>query len=473
MKTMPMNQTLRRLLAAGTLLPAFIGCAPVGPNHEVPGMELPASFSSGGVNWKRQSPDTLPKPRAWWKLYNDPTLTSLVERSLDSNQNLAAASARLRQAREISKSTRSLYFPDVNIGFDANRSKSRIKGKGVGSSIENSFSVPVDLSYELDVWGKLSRQVESAEAKEAATLESLNALRLSVAGEVAQTYWALRAVDADRAMLDRTLELRRRALKLLTEQRNAGAISGLDLSRAETEVATAESDRISLDRDRIQLVNALAVLNGAAATGSSVPERADLPPPPSIPVSVPSELLRQRPDIRAAERTVAAANADIGVATAAFYPSFAINAGGGVSAKTLSNLFQSSSLIWSLGTNITAPITSQQYLKSQKAAAVAAHEAASADYRQTVLQSMGEVENALQGSEILARRLVAQEQAQAAAEKTLDLSTKRFKAGLVSFLDVVDAERTRLDLERATNAIRAERLAVSVALIKAIGGEWK
>ena len=439
-------------------------------------MELPASFSSGGVKWKRQSPETLPTPRAWWKLYNDPTLTSLVERSLDSNQNVAAASARLRQARALSKSARSLYFPDVNIGVEADRSKSRNEGdnnNGGASRIENNFSVPVDFSYELDVWGKLARQVESAEAKEAATMESLNALRLSVAGEVAQTYWALRAVDADRAMLNRTLELRRRALKLLTEQRNAGAISGLDLSRAETEVATAESERISLDRDRIELVNALAVLNGAAATGSSVPERADLPTPPSIPVSVPSELLRQRPDIRAAERTVAAANADIGVATAAFYPSFVINAGGGPSSTTLSNLFQSNSLIWSLGTNITAPITGQQYLKSQKAAVVAAHEAASADYRQTVLQSMGEVENALQGSAILTRRLVAQEQAQAAAEKTLDLSAKRFKAGLVSFLDVVDAERTRLDTERATNAIRAERLAVSVALIKAVGGEWK
>ncbi|MEO5715920.1 MAG: efflux transporter outer membrane subunit [Luteolibacter sp.] len=471
---MPTNQTLRRLLAAGILLPAFTGCAPVGPNHEVPGMELPASFSDHGVKWKRQSPDTLPKPRAWWKLYNDTTLTSLVERALDSNQNLAAASARLRQAREISKATRSLYFPSVNIGVAADRTKSRNEGNnGGGSRIENNFSVPVDFSYELDVWGKLARQVESSEAKEAATLESLNALRLSIAGEVAQTYWALRAVDADRALLDRTLELRRRALKLLTEQRNAGAISGLDLSRAETEVATADSERISLDRDRIQLVNALAVLNGAAATGSSVPERAELPTPPSIPVSVPSELLRQRPDIRAAERTVAAANADIGVATAAFYPSFTISASGGPSATTLSNLFQSNSLIWSLGTGIKAPITGQQYLKAQKAAAVAAHDAASADYRQTVLQSMGEVENALQGSEILGRRLVAQEQAQAAAAKTLDLSTKRFKAGLVSFLDVVDAERTRLDTERATNAIRAERLAVSVALIKAVGGEWK
>jgi outer membrane protein, multidrug efflux system len=434
-------------------------------------MDLPASFSDGGVKWKRQSPETLPNPRSWWRLYNDPTLTSLVERSLASNQNLAASSARLRQARELSRATRTLYFPDVDLGATAERSKSRNRGNQ-SANIENNFSVPVDLSYELDIWGKVSRQIEGSEAREGAAEESLNALRLSVASEVAQTYWALRVVDADRALLDRTLELRRKALNLLSEQQSAGAISGLDLSRAETEVASAESDRIALDRTRVQLVNALAVLGGAAATGSSVPERSDLPKPPSVPVSVPSELLRQRPDIRAAERRVAAANADIGVATAAFYPSITLSGSIGPSASTVSNLFKSSSLIWSLGSAATAPLTSQVYLKAQREAVVAAHEASSAEYRQTVLESMAEVENALQGSAILARRQVAQEQALTSAEKTFDLSTKRFRAGLVSFLDVVDAERTRLDAERAVNTIRAERLAVSVGLIKALGGEW-
>ncbi|MEO8616957.1 MAG: efflux transporter outer membrane subunit [Luteolibacter sp.] len=466
------NPITRRLLALGIVFPAFIGCAPVGPDHEVPTIELPASFSDGGVNWKRQTPDSLPKPRSWWRLYDDATLTSLVERALSNNQDLAASSARLQQAREISRATRTLYFPNVSLGENAGRSKTRVRGNNGGAGIENNFSVPVDLSYEVDVWGKVRRQNESAQASESAAAEDLNALRLSVASEVAQTYWALRAVDADRAMLDRTLELRRRALKLLTEQRAAGAISGLDLSRAQTEVSTAESERIGLDRTRIELVNALAVLDGAAATGSNVPERADLPKPPSVPVSVPSELLRQRPDIRAAERRVAAANADIGVATAAFYPSFVIRAAGGTSEASLSNLFKTTSLIWSIGQNATVPIIPQERLQAQRAATVAAHQAASAEYRQTVLQSVGEVENALLGSSILARRQVAQEQAQAAAEKTLELSTKRFKAGLVSFLDVVDAERTRLDAERATNAIRGERLAVSVALIKAIGGEW-
>jgi multidrug efflux system outer membrane protein len=388
------------------------------------------------------------------------------------NQNLATSAARLRQARELSKAARTLYFPDVDLGAGAERSKSRFRGPGGGSIIDSNFTVPADLRYEMDVWGKVRRQVESATASEGAAQETLNAVRLSVAGEVAQTYWALRAVDANRAVLDRTLEVRRKAIDLLTKRRDAGTISGLDLARAETEVATAEADRIQLDQERVLLVNALAVLAGSAATGFTVPMLTDLPKPPSVPSSVPSEVLRQRPDIRAAERNVAAANANIGVATASFYPVIGIDASGGLDSNNIKDLFQASSLVWSLGTNAVLPITSQKWLQAQRDAAVAAHEAASAEYRQTVLESIREVENALQGSAILERRQAAQDQALQAARTTFDLSVKRYKGGLVSFLDVVDAERTRLTAERGANAIRAERLAVSVSLIKAIGGEW-
>jgi NodT family efflux transporter outer membrane factor (OMF) lipoprotein len=435
-------------------------------------MELPASFSQGGMKWKRQSPETQPTPRSWWRLYKDPSLNALVDRSLAMNQELAAAAARLRQAREISNQARSKVFPDVRLSANADRAESRFRGPGGGSSLENSFSVPLDFSYEVDLWGKVRRQIESAGASEEAAQETLTAIRLSVAGEVAQTYWALRAVDADRALFARTLEVRRKALGLLNKRRDSGAISGLDLARAETEVSTAEAERIRLDQDRVELVNALAVLTGSAATGSTVADRPDLPQPPSVPVSIPSELLRQRPDIRAAERRVAAANADIGVASAAFYPSFVIPASVGLDSMDLGDLFSSSALVWSLGAGATAPVTGQKFLRAQKAAAVAAHDEASAEYRQTVLVSLSEVENALQGAAILQRRQVAQDQALASARKTFDLSVKRFNSGLVSFLDVVDAERTRLDAERGANAIRAERLAISVSLIKALGGEW-
>ena len=468
---MPIYPAIRPLLTCAPLLLAG-ACAPVGPNHEAPLVEMPASFSTGSVKWKRETPDSQPKPREWWKLFGDSKLNSLVDRALARNQEIAAAFARVREAREFSNMARARYFPAVDMGITGERTQFRFRGPGGGSNIANNFTVPVDLSYEIDTWGKIRRQVESATASEQAANELLNALRLTIASETAQTYWALRAVDADRAVLDRTLEIRRRALELLTKRRDTGTISGLDLARAETEVATADADRIRLDQTRVELVNALAVLTGSAASGSSLAEKADLPTPPSIPVSVPSDLLRQRPDIRAAERNVAAANAEIGVATAAFFPSIGINASTGLDSDTFNNLFEASSLVWSLGASAITPLTNLRFLQAQKRATVAAHEAVSAEYRQTVLQAIREAENALQGSLILERRQTAQDQALAAARKTFDLSVKRFNQGLVSFLDVVDAERTRLDAERAANAIRGERLAVAVALAKAVGGEW-
>ncbi len=434
-------------------------------------MELPASFSQGGVKWKRQSPAAQPQPRAWWRMFGEPELDSLVGRSLDANQEIAAAAARLKQARELSQVARARYFPAVDMGSGAERSKFRFRGPGGGSTTLESYTVPVDFRYEIDVWGKIRRQVESATASEQAAAETLNALRLSVAGEVAQVYWALRAVDADREVLARTLEIRGKARDLLAMRRDAGAISGLDLARAETELATAEADRIRLDQTRAELVNALAVLTGSAG-GPALAPKTLLPAPPAFPVSVPSGLLRQRPDIRAAERNVAAANAEIGVATATFFPVVAINASSGFDASDAAALFDASSLVWSIGASAMTPLTSQKLLRAQRRATIAAHEAASADYRQTVLESLREVENALQAAVILERRQAAQDQALAAARKTSGLSVRRFKQGLVSFLDVVEAERTRLDAERAANAIRGERLAVSVSLAKAVGGEW-
>jgi multidrug efflux system outer membrane protein len=433
---------------------------------------MPASFSTGAVSWQRGAPDTLPQPRAWWKLFGDGTLNHLVDRALTRNQELAAAAARIREAREFSNMARSRYFPAVDMGITGERTQFRFRGPGGGSSIANNFTVPVDLSYEIDTWGKVRRQVESATASEQAAQELHNALRLSIAAETAQTYWTLRAVDADRALLDRTLEIRSKALGLLEKRRNAGSISGLDLARAETEVATAEADRISLDKTRVQLVNALAVLSGSTATGSSLTEKPDLPKPPSVPATLPSSLLRQRPDIRAAERNVAAANAQIGVATAAYFPSIGINASSGFDSDAFNNLFEAPSLVWSLGAGAITPLTNLRFLQAQRRATVAAHEAASAEYRQTVLNALREAENALQGAAILERRQTAQDHALAAARKTFDLSVKRFEQGLVSFLDVVDAERSRLDAERNANAIRGERLAIAVSLAKALGGEW-
>ena len=435
-------------------------------------MELPASFSRGGVEWRRHEAGAAVRPQPWWRLFGDGELNGLVERALVANQELAGSAARLRQARELSKVARSLYFPDMYLGAGVDRSKSRMRMPGGGTNQMTNYQIPVDLRYEADIWGKVARQVESAEAREAAAAESDSALRLTVAGEVAQTYWALRAVDANRAVVARALEIRIKALELLRERRKVGEISGLDLARAETEVATADADRLQLEQQRVRLVDALAVLTGRPATGMAVKDQPELPAPPGVPVGIPSAVLRSRPDIRAAERRVAAANAEIGVATAAFYPTFRINASTGLDAASLGDLFDASSLVWSIGANVLEPLARRNRLEAERQAVVEAHAAASADYRQTVLEALREVEDALQAAVILERRQHAQDLAVAAAQKTLELSAKRFRSGLESFLDVVDAERTRLEAERLANLIRAERLAVAVALAKAVGGEW-
>ncbi|MDX1680150.1 MAG: efflux transporter outer membrane subunit [Akkermansiaceae bacterium] len=450
---------------------ALASCA-VGPDFSKPAVDLPKSFSHQGTQWKRQSPKSLPRAKDWWGLYGERELSQLVELAIAQNATLDAAAARLAGARATSKVARSRYFPNITIGQQARRVKSVFRGPEGGSIYYKSYEVPVEFSYEIDLWGKVRRQVEGAIALEASAEQQLRALQLSVAGEVAQTYWALRALDADRELYARTLEVRREALELIGKQRDAGSISDLDYSRAAAEVASAESDRIQLEAQRVELVNALAVLTGRMATGVSVPQRSSLPRPPRVPVSLPSEVLQQRPDVRAALHQVAAANAEIGVATAAMYPSLTINANGGVEASEWGDLLSSDALVWSLGSNILMPLTSQKLLRHRRDAVRQEHRAVSAEYRQSVIEAVAEVETAIQTAAILQRRLDAQQQAVEAARSTYDKSLKRYKAGLVSFLDVVDAERTRLEAERKANAIRAEALVVSVSLIKAVGGRW-
>jgi len=467
---MPRVRMIARYLL---LLPmgVLVACT-VGPDFQKPELELPKSFSHQGVSWKRQILGDLPKSGAWWEVFGDRELDRLVEQALKQNQELAAAAARLDQARALSKVARSDYFPSVDLGLGARRTKSLFRGPAGGAIYYNSFTVPVDFSYELALWGKVRRKVEGAKAREAATEESLRAMQLSVAGEVAQTYWALRAVDADRLLMQRSLEVRRKALELMRKQQNAGIISGLELSQAESEVATADAARIGLDQQRVELVNALAVLTGRMATGMGIAMNPNLPSTPQVPAGVPSQVMLQRPDVRMALHLVAAANADVGVASAAMYPSFTIGASSGLDTQALGDLFKSDSLVWSLGSNALLPLTGQKFLRNQREAAQAAHRAASADYRQVVIESVREVETALQGAAIIQQQRQAQAQAVEASRKTYQHSLKRFEAGTISFLEVVDAERQLLNSERNANAVQAEALAVSVSLIKAIGGQW-
>jgi outer membrane protein, multidrug efflux system len=447
-----------------------MGCITVGPNHEKPQTDLPAKFSSNGIQWKRTSaPKVYENPR-WWRVFGDSTLNDLATATASQNLSLQAAAARLREARALSRSSRTAVLPSLDFNGDVSRRKF-IFGRG-GSLQVNNFSLPLDLAYEVDLWGRVRRQVEGADAREAVAQASFVATQLTLTADTAQTYWTLRAIDADRALLVSSIALRKESLALVEARFRAGTVNALDVSRAQTEVANLEAELIGVDRNRAELVNALAVLTGRNAGTFSVAAQPKLPKPPSIPAGFPADLLLRRPDLYAAERTVAAANADIGVAKAAFYPSLRLQAGGGLAALEYDRLFRADANVWSLGTGLTYPILGQKRIKADFDAAVARHQAASLDYKESVLVALREVEDSLAGLDFLRQQEEAQNKAVSAAQKSLDISRQRFDAGLVSFLEVVDTERTLLSSQRQVASLQSQRLAITTNLIKALGGSW-
>ena len=460
-------------LVTTTILLALSSCKLVGPDHQAPEMDLPASFSHQGVSWKRTSDPKVYANSRWWKVFGDSTLTSLVNDAEAQNLTIKAAAARLAEARAMSRSARAALLPSLDFRADASRTDMINRfGPGGGSLLMNFYQLPLELSYEVNLWGKVTRQIEGANAREAASQASIAATTLSLTADTAQTYWALRGLDAERAIVKESIALRKETLSLVDARFQAGTVSELDVSRAKTEVATAESELIGMDRQRSELVNALALLTGRAATGFQVAVDASLPSAPRIPAGVPADLLLRRPDIFVVERNVAAANAEIGVAQAAFYPNLRLRASGGVEGIDLSDLISTDNIVWSLGSSLTYPILGQKNLRARRDAAVANHQAVSAEYKQSVLVALRETEDSLKGLDFLARQEDAQNSAVAAAHRTLDLSKERFEAGLVSFLEVVETERTLLATKRLATSLRAQRLAVTVNLIKALGGSW-
>ena len=450
---------------------ALSACKLVGPNHQIPEVSLPATFTQGGTTWKQSSAPKIYEQSSWWKTFGDSQLTSLAQAADTQNLTLKAAAARLEEARALSRSSRTAVLPSLDFTPYVGRSESRIPGAGA-TIRRDTVSLPLELSYEVDLWGKVRRQIEGANALEASAQAGYVATKLSLTADTAQTYWALRGLDADRALLQESIALRKETLSLIEARFRAGTVNALDVSRAQTEVATAEAELIGVDRQRSELVNALAVLTGRNAGSLKIPAEAKLPKVPSIPSGIPSNLLLRRPDLFAAERNLAAANANIGVAEAAYYPNFRLRAGGGFDGASMSNLISIDNIVWSLGSSLTYPILGQKNIRAQRDATVARHQALTQEYKQSVLIALREAEDALTGLDFLRRQEDAQNQAIQAAENTLTISRERFSAGLVSFLEVVETERTLLATKRQAASLRTQRLALTVNLIKALGGSW-
>ena len=456
------------------------GCSTIGPKYNRPIVEIPADWKANQDmgQWKLATPrDDMPKG-AWWEILNDAVLNGLEEQAVSHNQDLKSAMANVARARAIARVNGSEFYPalDLNPGFQQRRTtKSSFTSASAtaNSFISDRYSVPLDLSYEVDIWGRVRRAFEAGVADMEASVAEYHTILLTLTADVAQNYFSLRELDKELEVLEVTIKLRQRAHDFVEQRVEAGLTGELDFNRAKTELAKARVAKVGVLRRRKELENAIAVLCGQLASNFSIEHALLDLSPPVIPVGIPSELLERRPDVAEAERLVAAANARIGVAKAAFFPVFKLTGSAGYESITTNNLFDWESRVWSWGPSLSLPVFSGGRNRANLGAAWAEYDKAVADYKQTTLEAFGEVETSLMNLEMRAQQAEAQQKVVEAARATAGLSISRYKQGLVTFLEVVDAERSRLDAELEATQILNQRLISSVQLIKALGGGWK
>ena len=413
------------------------------------------------------------------RIYGDPELNRLELLTARHNQQIAVALANLEQASAAANVARADFFPQINGSASAARQRTSANtsptSAATGKSLTfNTLNVSADASWELDLWGRIRRQVEGARARFTASADDLESAKLSVQAEGAIDYFTLRALDAQSDLLAQTAVAYQHALELTQNRHQAGIASDLDVAQAETQLKSAKAQIPAVNLQRAQLRHALAVLCGQAATTFALtPKTAGSTNLPVIPVSVPSEWLESRPDISAAERNMAAANADIGAAKAAFYPRVLLNGSGGFESIRASDLFNWPSHLWAIGPALQLPIFTGGRNRAQLASARAAYDGAVATYRQTVLTAFQDVEDQLAAQILLAEQLGEENAALASAQRTLDISNNRYKAGVEQYLDVITAQTTKLAHEQSVIQLTGQRLAASVSLIKSLGAGWR
>ncbi len=461
------------MLASFMAVLAFASCT-VGPNYVKPTTEVPALYKETD-GWKKAEPKDESIKGAWWEIFDDPQLNLLEEQVNISNQNVAMAEAQYRQSRALVQTARSGYFPTVTAGASfirVRRSANVGGGTFSGADTTSDLLLPVNASWEPDIWGKVRRTVESARAGAEASAADLEAVRLSARAELAQDYFQLRELDAERKLLDETVTAFKKSLELTKNRYASGVASRADVLQAETQLKSTQAQAVDIGVQRSQFEHAIAFLIGKTASVFSLPAAPLDAVVPDIPVGLPSELLERRPDIAAAERRAASANALIGVAESAFYPSITLSASAGFEASSLSKWLSWPSRFWSVGTAIAETVFEGGLRRSVTDQARAAYDANVASYRQTVLTGFQEVEDNLAALRILEEEAGMQDEAVKAARQTVTVITNQYKAGTVSYLDVIAAQTALLSNERTAIGISGRRMLAEVLLIKALGGGW-
>jgi len=441
----------------------------VGPDYLRPTAPAPAAFKEG-QGWKLAQPRDQAPRGGWWEVFGDAELDALEQQVDISNQTIQAAEARVREARAATLAARAGLFPAVSGNAAALRS-SRTGSAGT-SGATNSYNAAIDLSWEIDLWGRVRRGIEASDATAEATAADLAAARLSVQALLAQNYLLLRVQDAQIQLLRETVAGYEKSLQLTSNQYAAGIVARGDVTQAEAQLKSTQAQVFDARISRAQLEHAVAVLAGKPPAELAIVPRPLVAAFPSIPVSVPSELLERRPDIAAAERRAASANAEIGIAQAAFFPSLSLSGVGGLQSSALGNLLSLPSRYWALGAGLVETVFDGGLRSAQKAGAIAAYDETVANYRSTVLGAFQEVEDNLAALSLLEQEALVQDGAVKAARESAAIAANQYKAGTVTFIVVVVLQAAALNNERTALAILARRLTASVGLIKGLGGGW-
>ena len=449
------------------------GCM-VGPDYFKPSVPMTATYKED-QGWKLARPsDAIPRGK-WWEIFADPQLNALEEQVSEANQNVKVAEAHFRQARALIGFARAGLFPTVSAGFSASSlrdSTNRPFVTSANGASTGDFLLTGDISYEIDLWGRIRRSVTAAREEAQATAGDLESARLSIQAELAVDYLELRSADAQQRLLNDTVQAFKEALQLTINRFEGGAAPKSDVAQAQTQLETTQVQATDIAVQRAQLEHAIAVLIGKPPAEFSLPPAPLDLQPPDIPAGLPSELLERRPDIAAAERRVAEANEQIGIAKAAYFPTVTLNALLGFESSSIRNLGGWQSFLWAVGSSLAQTIFDGGRRRATSEAALANYDATVASYRQATLDAFQQVEDNLAALRILEQETQQQERAVVSARESLQLFTNRYKGGVDNYLQVITAQTVALSNERNQVDIMRRRMDASVLLVKALGGGW-
>lgn len=450
----------------------LIGCT-VGPDYVRPQATIPTNFKEI-KGWKQAQPRDNLLSGKWWEIFHDAQLNKLEEQVVSNNQSIAQAEAQYRQSQHLVQSARAAYLPTGTLTGTTNRFRAASGGQSVAPpGIRNVFNTALAMAWEPDLWGSVRRQVESNTGNAQASAATLQALQLSTQATLADNYFQLRMLDGQKALFDETVAAYEKTMEIIKNRYAAGVVAKTDLVQAETQLESARAQAINLGVQRAKLEHAIAVLMGKPPADLSISAAPLAVTPPPIPVSLPSELLERRPDIASAERKVAAANAQIGVAKAAFFPTLNLAASNGFQSNTLDTLLTAAKRYWALGpAGAALTLLDGSAKNAQYKQAIDGLDASIAFYKQTVLTSFQEVEDNVAALRILEEEARVQEKAVSAARQTLALTTNQYQAGTISYLNVMTAQTVALSNQQTAVQLLGDRLTASVLLIKALGGGW-